>query len=48
MMMGISVSAQEFNPHWYLQLRGGAAETVGETNFKDLYAKVFKDRDMSV
>ena len=36
MMMGISVSAQEFNPHWYLQLRGGAAETIGETNFKDL------------
>jgi outer membrane protein OmpA-like peptidoglycan-associated protein len=36
MMMGISVSAQEFNPHWYLQLRGGLAETIGETNFKDL------------
>ena len=35
-MMCISVSAQEFNPHWYLQLRGGAAETIGETNFKDL------------
>ena len=35
-MMGISASAQEFNPHWYLQLRGGAAETIGETNFMDL------------
>ena len=36
MMMGISASAQEFNPHWYLQLRGGVAETIGETNFVDL------------
>ena len=35
-MMGIGVSAQEFNPHWYLQLRGGAAETIGETKFQDL------------
>ena len=36
LMMGIGVSAQEFNPHWYLQLRGGAAETIGETKFQDL------------
>ena len=36
LMMGIGVSAQEFNPHWYLQLRGGVAETIGETNFVDL------------
>ena len=36
LMMGISVSAQEFNPHWYIQARGGVAETVGETAFKDL------------
>ena len=35
-LMCISVSAQEFNPHWYLQLRGGVAETIGETNFVDL------------
>lgn len=27
---------EEFNPHWYLQLQGGAGYTVGETNFKDL------------
>ena len=26
----------EFNPHWYLQLQGGVAHTVGEAKFKDL------------
>ena len=26
----------EFNPHWYGQIQGGAAYTVGETAFKDL------------
>lgn len=26
----------EFNPHWYLQLQGGVAHTVGEVKFKDL------------
>lgn len=36
LMMGITVSAQEFNPHAYLQLRGGVAETIGETKFTDL------------
>ena len=36
MMLGISVSAQEFNPGWYLQLRGGVGETIGETAWTDL------------
>ena len=36
MMLGISATAQEFNPGWYLQLRGGAAETIGETAWTDL------------
>ena len=35
-MIGATASAQEFTPGWYLQLRGGAAETIGETNFVDL------------
>ena len=26
----------EFNPHWYGQIQGGAAYTVGETTFKNL------------
>ena len=26
----------EFNPHWYLQVQGGAAYTVGEAKFDDL------------
>ena len=26
----------EFNPHWFGQIQGGAAHTVGETVFKDL------------
>ena len=26
----------EFNPHWYGQIQGGAAYTIGETSFKDL------------
>ena len=26
----------EFNPHWYGQIQGGAAYTIGETAFKDL------------
>ena len=26
----------EFNPHWYGQIQGGAAYTVGETSFKNL------------
>ena len=26
----------EFNPHWYGQIQGGVAHTVGETVFKDL------------
>lgn len=26
----------EFRPHWYLQLQGGAAYTLGESNFGDL------------
>ena len=42
MLMGVlSVSAQEqkgtteyvFEPHWYLQLQGGAQYTTGEANF---------------
>ncbi len=36
LMMGISASAQEFNPHWYIQPRGGIGQTVGETVIKDL------------
>jgi len=31
-----SDNSLEFNPHWYIQLQGGAAATVGETAFKDL------------
>ena len=26
----------EFNPHWYGQIQGGAAYTIGETAFKNL------------
>ena len=26
----------EFNPHWYGQIQGGAAYTIGETSFKNL------------
>ena len=26
----------EFNPHWYGQIQGGAAYTIGETTFKNL------------
>lgn len=26
----------EFNPHWFGQIQGGAAYTIGETAFKDL------------
>ena len=26
----------EFQPHWYLQLQGGAAHTLGEAKFMDL------------
>lgn len=26
----------EFQPHWYLQLQGGASHTLGEAKFKDL------------
>jgi hypothetical protein len=29
-------SSVEFRPHWYGQIQGGAAHTVGETVFKDL------------
>ena len=45
MLMGVlSASAQEqkgtteyvFEPHWYIQLQGGANYTVGETKFKGL------------
>lgn len=36
MMLGISASAQEFNPGWYLQLRGGVGETIGEAAWTDL------------
>ena len=45
MLMGVlSASAQEqkgtteyiFEPHWYIQLQGGAQYTVGETKFGDL------------
>ena len=36
LMMGIGVSAQEFNPHWYIQPRAGIGHTVGETAIKDL------------
>lgn len=25
-----------FNPHWFMQIQGGVAHTVGEANFKDL------------
>ena len=39
----LTASAQEaakteyvFNPHWYLQLQGGAQYTLGEVKFKDL------------
>lgn len=43
LMMGcMTASAQEttteyvFNPHWYIQLQGGAQETLGEVDFGDL------------
>ena len=45
MLMGVlSASAQEqkgtteyvFEPHWYIQLQGGANYTVGETKFSKL------------
>ena len=29
-------SGVEFNPHWYGQIQGGGAYTLGETAFKDL------------
>lgn len=40
-MSFVSMSAQEpakevFNPHWFIQLQGGAAETLGETSFDKL------------
>ena len=40
-MMGMSANAQEterveFNPHWFLQLQGGAAYTLGEADFDKL------------
>lgn len=35
-MIGFSASAQEFTPGWYLQLRGGVGETIGETAWQDL------------
>lgn len=35
-LMAFSASAQEFTPSWYAQIRGGASETIGETNFVDL------------
>ena len=25
-----------FNPHWFMQIQGGAAHTIGEAKFKDL------------
>jgi len=38
--MSASAQAQEtievFNPHWYVQLQGGAQYTLGERDFKDL------------
>ena len=40
MCAAVTISAQEekaeFQPHWYLQLQGGAAYTLGEAKFKDL------------
>ena len=27
---------EEFQPHWFLQLQGGGAYTLGEAKFKDL------------
>ncbi len=36
LMLGISATAQDFNPGWYLQLRGGVGETIGETKWTDL------------
>ena len=44
LMAGLSVSAQEqkgtteyvFEPHWYVQIQGGAQYTVGETDFGKL------------
>ena len=44
LMAGLSVSAQEqkgtteyiFEPHWYLQIQGGARYTTGETDFGKL------------
>ena len=36
MMLSISATAQDFNPGWYLQLRGGVGETVGETSWTKL------------
>ena len=44
LMAGLSVSAQEqkgtteyvFEPHWYIQIQGGAQYTVGETDFGKL------------
>ncbi len=31
-----SAQKKDFNPYWFMQLQGGAAETVGETSFSDL------------
>ena len=36
LVMSLSISAQDFTPSWYLQLRGGVGETIGETKFSDL------------
>ncbi len=31
-----SAQNKDFDPYWFLQLQGGAAHTIGETNFMDL------------
>lgn len=30
------ITTYSFNPHWFIQLQGGAQETLGETKFMDL------------
>ena len=36
MCMTLGAFAQDFYPDWYLSVKGGVGETVGETSFKDL------------
>lgn len=34
--MGFAANAQEFTPGWYMQIRGGVGETIGETKWTEL------------